>query len=300
MTNRVKTDCMNQKRKKMLNMKLKKTMVGLLMVKLTTPAMALQVLDAVDHAELEGVISSSQVSRIALAHDRIERVVRGPDGFELEHDPHRGDIYLKPSFMPLRGPGSESWEMQEEQGHPGVPGTPDPELEKTLFIGTEKGFTYRLKLKVEDRDSAQILIRSSQARSAGAGEIRESGPGRGQGGPSDPRIAELTALVRAVANRTPISSYSITRGGSIGLHANGLSVVEVWRGPRFTAEVVEMAGTEPEKTDAGVLAERLGGMGRSVAAAWIVEPGTGHGDGRLAVIVGMTGAGLPRHARTTE
>ena len=279
-----------------LNLKGMKIMVGLLMVKLTTPAMALQVLDAVDHAELTAVVSSSHVSRIALVEDRIEQVVRGPDGFEMEHDPHRGDIYLKPQIQP----GREAWEFQEEQGHPGVPGKPATEPEKTLFIGTEKGFTYRLKLKVEDRDSAQILIRSSQARSAGAGEIGESGPGRRDGGSGDPRIAVLAGLVRAVANRTPLSGYSITRGGLTGMHVDGLSVVEVWRGPRFTAEVVELVGTELEKTDAGGLAERLGAMGRSVAAAWVTEPGTGHRGGRLAVIVGMTGTGLPRHAQTTE
>lgn len=280
-------------KRKMLKLKSRKTVVGLLMVKLASPAMALQVLDAVDHAELTAVISNFHVSRIALVDDRIERVVRGPDGFELEHDPHRGDVYLKPQIQPGRG----AWEVWEEQGHPGVPGKPDTEPEKTLFIGTEKGFTYRLKLKVEDRDSAQILIRSSQARSAGAGETPEDERTRQRG---DLHIGELTALVRAVANRNPLPGYSITTGGSTDMHAAGLSAVEVWRGPRFTAEVVGLFGTEPETTDAGVLADRLGASGRSVAAAWMAEPGTGHGDGSLAVIVRMTGAGLPRHARTTE
>ena len=84
------------------------------------------------------------------------------------------------------------------------------------------------------------------------------------------------------------------------MHANGLSVVEVWRGPRFTAEVVEMFGSEVEKTDAGGLAERLGEDRGGIAAAWVAESGIGHGDGRLAVIVRMTGAGLPRHAQTME
>ena len=295
MMNTVKTGSGNTERSKMgkENMKYAATVVGMLAVTGIAPAMALQVLDAVDHAELTAVISTSQVSRIALVEDRIERVVRGPDGFELEHDPHRGDIYLKPQNRL----GREAWEMQEERGHPGVPGKSDRELEKTLFIGTEKGFTYRLKLKVENRDSAQILIRSSQAQSAGAGETPED---ERSGWTSDPRIGELTALVRAVANRTPISGYSITTGGWTGIQENGLSVVEVWRGPRFTAEVVEMFGTEVEKTDAGVLAERLGEDRGGIAAAWIAESGTGYRDGRLAVIVGMTGAGIPRHARTTE
>ena len=39
----------------------------------------------------------------------------------------------------------------------------------TLFLGTERGFTYRLTLAVTERDSAQILIRNSAAR-APAGE----------------------------------------------------------------------------------------------------------------------------------
>ncbi|MDE0715723.1 MAG: hypothetical protein OXI10_12785, partial [Gammaproteobacteria bacterium] len=64
---------MNQKRKKMLKLKIKKSVVGVLLMTFVSPAMALQVLDAVDHAELEAVVSASQVSRIALAHDRIER-----------------------------------------------------------------------------------------------------------------------------------------------------------------------------------------------------------------------------------
>ena len=122
----MKTGFMNPKRKMMLKLKMNKTVVGLLMVTLTSPAMALQVLDAVDHAELTAVISNSHVSRIALVDDRIERVVRGPDGFELEHDPHRGDVYLKPQIQP----GREAWEMWEETGHPGVPGQPATELEK--------------------------------------------------------------------------------------------------------------------------------------------------------------------------
>ena len=84
------------------------------------------------------------------------------------------------------------------------------------------------------------------------------------------------------------------------MHANGLSVVEVWRGPRFTAEVVELVGTEPEITDAGVLAERFGARGRSVAAAWVADSGMGYPFRRLAVIVGMTGAGLPGYAQTME
>ena len=45
------------------------------------PASAMQILEAVDHAELEAVVSDRAVSRITLAGDRIARVVQGSRGF---------------------------------------------------------------------------------------------------------------------------------------------------------------------------------------------------------------------------
>ena len=134
----------------------------------------MQVLDAVDHAELEAEVSATAVSRIAVAGDRIARVVRGPDGFQAEHDPASGDLYLRPVVR--------ADAMAE---------TPAP---ATLFIGTEKGFTYRLALAVADRGSAQILIRNAAAISA----VHEPASD------ADPRIGALAGLVRAVANREPL------------------------------------------------------------------------------------------------
>ena len=104
------------------------------------PALAMQILDAADHAELAAEISAANVNRIALSHDRIARVVRSPDGFAVEHDARSGDLYLRPLTAEAAAP--------------------DP---VTLFIGTEKGFTYRLTLIPAARDSAQILIRNADA-----------------------------------------------------------------------------------------------------------------------------------------
>ena len=107
------------------------------------PASAMQILDAADHAELAAEVSATGVNRIALSHDRIRRVIRAPGGFEAEHDPETGDLYLRPVA-------------------PGEPETTDG-APVTLFLGTEKGFTYRLTLTPSDRDSAQILIRNGAA-----------------------------------------------------------------------------------------------------------------------------------------
>ena len=213
------------------------------------PAAAMQILEAADHGELRAQISARAVSRVALGNDRIARVVRAPGGFEVEHDPARGDLYLRPL----------------SDGAGAVEGVP-----VTLFVGTEKGFTYRLTLEVADRGSAQILIRNADATAtAGAGEALAG----------DQRIATLTALVRAVARREPLPGYRIAAAPAAGA-PGPFTVVETWRGPRFEALVLELGPDGPG--DAAALGLRLG---PGVAALWLAAPGTAPGGGRLAVAV---------------
>ena len=228
------------------------------------PAAAMQILEAADHGELRAEVSARAVSRVALIGDRIARVVRSPGGFEVEHDPARGDLYLRP--------------LADGAGAGAAGGPP-----VTLFVGTEKGFTYRLTLEVADRGSAQILIRNADATAAtGAGAAGGAVAG-------DPRIAALTGLVRAVARREPLPGYSIAAAPAAGA-PGPFTVVETWRGPRFEALVLELgpdtragdtrAGDGPP--DAAALGLRLG---PGVAAVWLAAPGTGPGGGRLAVAV---------------
>ena len=222
---------------------------------LPVPAAAMQLLEAVDHAELAAEISATEVNRIALIGDRIARVVRAPDGFAVEHDAVSGDLYLRPvdTAAAARGPA-------------------------TLFIGTERGFTYRLTLTPSDRDSAQILIRNAAlSQDTAAASVQAA---------ADPRIAALVKLVRAVARREPLAGYEIHAGG--GSFAAGLTLIETWRGPRLRALVFEAGRSAPPGGDgpaglAGTIGESLAG-GR-VAALWLAAPGTGPQGGRLAVAV---------------
>ena len=234
------------------------------------PSAAMQILDAADHAEIAAEISAAGVNRIALSGDRIAKVVRAPDGFAVEHDAGSGDLYLRPS--------------------PAGPAAHEP---VTLFVGTEKGFTYRLTLTPSERDSAQILIRNAKALPDAAA----AGPSLG----SDPRIgvrgrahvAALVRLVRAVARREPLPGYAIhaspartpIRAGQ--MPHSGLTLIETWRGPRYAALVFEAARAASEGADAAGLAGTIGalpGMGR-IAALWLAAPGTGPSGGRLAVAV---------------
>ena len=228
------------------------------------PALAMQILDAADHAELAAEISATHVNRIALAGDRIARLVRAPDGFAVEHDAASGDLYLRPA-----GEGS-------------VEGEP-----VTLFIGTEKGFTYRLTLTPAARDSAQILIRNARALPDAAALAVAPGV--------DPHVAGLVRLVRAVARREMLPGYEIL--ASSGRTVAGLTFIETWRGPRFAALVFEAARPASDDADeraglAGTI-EGLAGIGR-VAALWLAAPGTGPSGGRLAVAVVEAAAGASR------
>ena len=211
-----------------------------------TAASATQILVAADHAELPARVAAEGVSRVALMGDRVERVIRAPGGFEVEHDPDSGDLYLRPPAN-------------------GVTGEP-----VALFVGSERGFTYRLTLTPVEGGPAQILIRNPEIAAAAAVEAAPE---------SDPRIAAIARLVRAVANREPLAGYAIEAGGGEP-HGIDASVVEAWRGPRFTALVLELGSRAPPGPAA--LAERLG---PDIAAVWLAEPDAGPADGRLAVAV---------------
>ncbi len=242
-------------------------------------ATAMQLLEAVDHAELSAEVSATEVNRIALIGDRIAKVVRAPDGFAVEHDAVTGDLYLR---------------LVDTD-----PGNGGRHAEASLFIGTEKGFTYRLTLTPSDRDAAQILIRNADAMPGASGvddgnRTSASDPRIGVRG--RPHIAALVKLVRAVARREPLAGYGIHAGG--GSPAAGLTLIETWRGPRLAALVFEAGPSVTTAADgaaglAGTIGETLP-AGR-LAALWLADPGSGPKGGRLAVaVMDTTASGEPR------
>ena len=241
---------------------------------LGAPAAAMQILDATDHGELAAEISATDVNRIALAGDRIAKVVRAPDGFAVEHDAASGDLYLRPAVS--GGAGT-------------LPGAGEP---VTLFVGTERGFTYRLTLIPRDRGSAQILIRNASVLPGTVDPSGIAGPAAG----TDAHVAALVRLVRAVARREPVHGYEILAGG--GAFGAGLRLIETWRGPRLAAHVLEADRDAPGPA---ALAGTIGALpgfsaaaeGARLAALWLAAPGTGPSGGRLAVVV-TEAAGGPR------
>ena len=229
---------------------------------------ALQVLEAADHGELEAEISATAVNRVALEKDRIVRAIQAPGGLMVEHDPVRGDIYVR-----VGGTGL-------------APGALPDSAPLTLYIGTERGLTYRLSMRVAERDSAQILIRNGAAVSAMADAER--------GSRANSYAGELVELIRAVARYEPPPGYLIVPGPAAGGPAPGspsdsvneeaATVVETWRGGRYAARVLRVpveAGL-----DAEALAARSGG---NALAAWVSDASRDF-DGALRAAVVETNA----------
>ena len=242
------------------------------------PATALQILQATDHAELNAEVSTSEVNRIALEGDRIARVVQSGGAFTLEHDPVRGDLYLYPG-APGGAAASGGAAFPEAPALSRAPAPVRAQALVTLYLGTEKGLTYRLTLTPVERDSAQILIRNAEAM--GSERVAGEGPGSG-------RESAIVELIGAVARREPLPGYVVDRAPIVGERdgndeeselidndwPNGARPIETWRGPRFTARV--FAVPEDGVGDASALAAAAG---PGAVGAWLAAPPGGPADG---------------------
>lgn len=206
---------------------------------------ATRILDAADHAELEAGIAMGGLVRVTLLDDRIARVIHSPGDVAAEHDPDEGDIYIR---LPEAGEAAPV----------------------ALFVGSEKGFTYRLTLTPVPGGSAQLLIRNP---ATGRGDSPAHAGG-------DMRLADIAALIRAVANRAPLPGFRVEPGGE-GMRVDGGAVLEIWRGMHREAWLLALPG-DPEHSseDAAVLADRFG---PGIVAAWV--DGVEEAGARLAVIV---------------
>ena len=247
---------------------------------------ALQVLEAADHAELEAEISATALNRVALENDRIARVMQPPGGLVVEHDPVRGDIYVR-AIAPAGAGAGGSDSGQSPVREP-----------LTLYLGTERGLTYRLSLRAIERDSAQILIRNFAAAAGIAHAVGIAGAGA----PGDAYASDLVELIRAVARSAPPPGYGIEPGpgaahvgpavGSPAAGGQGMAVtlVETWRGRRYRVRVLRVAAGAD--LDARALAA---GSGMGVLAAWVSEAAMHIGGGRRAAVVELNdGAGADR------
>ncbi len=215
------------------------------------PLAGTRILDASDHAEVAAEMSAHGVVRVALLDDRIARVIRLPEtGFAVEHDPAAGDLYLRPvAETAQRAPGAPPASTAAQ-------GPAAPQGPVALFVGSEKGSTYRLTLTPVAGGPAQILIRGVRpepAESANAGTAA----------PKNDRVAAIAELIRGVARGTPPAGHVLEPSDSDSA-LGGIVTLEIWRGPRFEALVLALDAAAPVEAP-----ELAGRLGPGVAAVWI-------------------------------
>ena len=81
-----------------------------LLLALSSPASALQILDAKDGETVLGKISQKEVTRISVERGRIRKVIGNAGEFVLEKDEEKGQIFIRPvsaeATRPRRRPAS--------------------------------------------------------------------------------------------------------------------------------------------------------------------------------------------------
>lgn len=120
-----------------------------LLLSLSNPASALQILDAKDGETVLGKISQKEITRISFERGRIRKVTGNAGEFVLEKDEEKGQIFIRPS-------------------------SPDSTKPVNLFV-TSEGSTVALLLQPVDIPSDTIVIREARDPLKSASRVERSG-----------------------------------------------------------------------------------------------------------------------------
>jgi hypothetical protein len=210
-----------------------KLLMGVLIVMTSSSAFSAQVRIADKDAEIAGVISATEVSRITVEGDRIVSLATVPKGYSVDHDTETGDLYLVPQQGGLAG------------------------LLINMFITSESGRSFQLLLQVRDIPSEQIIIRVPSI-------ISDEGAKRAV---KAPRREELARLIRAVITGDLLGDYqrtAVESDGTESIHPD-ITTQEIWQGPAFTALRITVHGDKPPAA--------LGKIVPRAAATWLSGDG---------------------------
>jgi conjugal transfer pilus assembly protein TraK len=159
-----------------------------LLLALSSPAAALQILDAKDGETVLGKISQKEVTRISVERGRIRKVTGNTGEFVLEKDEDKGQIFIRPV-------------------------SPDSTKPINLFITSERS-TIGLVLQPVDTPSDTIVIREGRDPLTSTSRMEKSGRHvrtiknlllamAGDALPDDMEVREPTQELAALARRAP-------------------------------------------------------------------------------------------------
>jgi conjugal transfer pilus assembly protein TraK len=178
-----------------------------LLLALSSPASALQILDAKDGETVLGKISQKEVTRISVERGRIRKVTGNTGEFVLEKDEEKGQIFIRPV-------------------------SPDSTKPINLFITSERS-TIGLVLQPVDTPSDTIMIREGRDPLNSASRMEKSGR----------HVRTIKNLLLAMADdalpddmdvREPTQELSLWPGVR-------LSLQRVWLGTGIVGEKYQLA-----------------------------------------------------------
>ena len=160
---------------------------------LLTQALADQFRTIGDSGTIEGYASSLDITRISLIGDRIASVKKADadefgDDFNIAHDTITGDVYLTlPAIY--------------EQSH------------LNFFITSQKGFTYKVHLSIQDTPSTQIFVQNPGVGSERAESWELEMPFR----------QTVVRLIKAMWNSATVEGYEIRQNVDLSQKAGPLT-----------------------------------------------------------------------------
>jgi conjugal transfer pilus assembly protein TraK len=131
----------------MIRLTLRPALLALLLA-ISLPASAIQILDGVDGQTLVAKISQKELTRVTVERGRIKKVTGNAGEFLLEKDEEKGQIYIRPTLDTATKPIN-------------------------LFVSTERA-TFTLLLQPVDLPAETIMIKDRAARSETARIERSS------------------------------------------------------------------------------------------------------------------------------
>lgn len=181
---------------------------------LLLPALCLaeQRLGVVDGKSLTAIVSTKALNRIAIEGDRISSVKGISGQFQMDKDPELGQIFIQPTAV-----------ENSEPIH--------------LFLTTEQGFTYSLKLETHELEAENIVLVPTGQHSAVAKWEK-----------SNPYDVIISSIVKALNNGTELEGFIVEDYKKSLPRVNGVTVTlkRVYRNDRLQGELYEIGN--PRKT----------------------------------------------------
>jgi len=173
---------------------------------LPTLCLAEQRLAAVDGKSLTAIVSTMALNRIAVEGDRIVSVKGISGQFQMDKDPQLGQIFIQPTVV-----------ENSEPIH--------------LFLTTEKGCTYALKLETHELAAETIVLVPAGQHSAAAKWEK-----------SNSYEVILTSIVKALHNGTDLEGFIVEdhKKSFPKVHGAKMMLRKVYRGDRLQGELYEV------------------------------------------------------------